>query len=190
EAAGLRLADQTVAVLDLSDVAARLLGHPLPAILGREIFDAARLQIDIAGGTVAVVTEDTEPPGQRLPLTTEHGIETFPVRVEGHAPVQAAFDLGNGSNVLIGADYARRAGLLDDQRAVTRERGGGIGGETERAVIRLAEIEVAGRTFRDVPASIEESESANDLNVGIAVLEHFLITTDFRERSLWLLPRN
>src|SRR5262249_46388855 len=46
-ALGLTLHDQTVAVTDLSDVGKRLLGHSLDMILGREIFDAARLRIDV-----------------------------------------------------------------------------------------------------------------------------------------------
>jgi len=188
EAAGLVLEDQTVAVIDLTDVATRLLGHPLHAILGRELFDAARLQIDIEGGTLAVVSSSAEPRGTGLPLTSEHGIETFPVRVEGGPPVQAALDLGNGSNVLIGAAYARRAGLLDG-RPATRERGGGLGGETEREVIRLKSLEVAGRTFHDVPASIDDQSSATDVNVGVSILRHFVITTDFDARSVWLEPR-
>ena len=188
-ALGLVLRDRTIAVLDLSDVATRLLGHPLAMILGREIFDAARLQIDITDGTIAVVPEAPDPSGLRLPLTTEHGIETFPVRVEGAAPVQAAFDLGNGSNALVSAAYAARAGLLSDGRAVTREFGGGIGGATERDVIVLSTLEIAGRVFRDVPASIDDADNANDVNVGISLLRHFLITTDYRQRLLWLLPR-
>jgi hypothetical protein len=43
EALGLSLRDQTVAVTDLTDVGQRLLGHRIDVILGREIFDAARL---------------------------------------------------------------------------------------------------------------------------------------------------
>lgn len=187
EAVGLTLRNQTVAMLDLSDVARRLLGHPLHAILGREVFDAARLRIDIAGGTIEVVSPATAPAGVRLPLETQHGIETFPLSVEGGLPVQAAFDLGNGSNVLIGAGYAMRTGLLTDGRPVSRERGGGLGGETERQVVHLATMEIAGRTFHDVPVSIEDNDSATDVNVGIAILRHFVITTDFAGRSLWLL---
>ena len=103
EAVGRRLPDRTVAVLDLSDVGSRLLGHPLNVILGREVFDAARLRIDVAGLTIAALNRQTDPPGVRLALQTEKGIETVPVRVEGGSEVRAAFDLGNGGNVLLGA---------------------------------------------------------------------------------------
>jgi hypothetical protein len=43
EVVGATIPGQTAAVADLSDVGQRLLGHRLDAILGREIFDAARL---------------------------------------------------------------------------------------------------------------------------------------------------
>jgi predicted aspartyl protease len=190
DAIGLRLQDRTVAVLDLADVGTRLLGHPLHVILGRDLFDAARLTIDIAGRTIGLADPEVTPPGVGLPLTTQHGIETFPARVEGGSPVHAAFDLGNGSNVLLGADYVQRADLLAHGRKIEHERGGGLGGEVERQVIVLDSIEIAGETFRDVPASIEDNASATDLNIGISILKHFLITTDFPQHRLWLARRD
>jgi hypothetical protein len=48
ETLGLKLSGLTVAIIDLSDVGRRLLGSRLDMIVGREVFDAARLQIDIA----------------------------------------------------------------------------------------------------------------------------------------------
>jgi hypothetical protein len=83
QALGLSLPNQTVAIVDLSDVGHRLLGRRLDVILGREIFDAARLWIDIDGRRIKVVPRTGEPAGVRLELTTEHGVETLPVRVEG-----------------------------------------------------------------------------------------------------------
>jgi len=49
-------------------------------ILGREIFDAARLAIDIDGRRIEVVSRDTEPRGVRLDLVTEHGVEQYRCR--------------------------------------------------------------------------------------------------------------
>jgi|CXWL01.1.fsa_nt_gi predicted aspartyl protease len=184
-AAGLTLRDQTVAIADLSDVGQRLLGHPLDMILGRELFDAARLRIDIDRRELEVMEDRAEPGGIRLELKTVNGIEVFPVLVEGE-PVLAAFDLGNGSNVFVSGDYAKRRGLLTDGRTVSQETGGGLGGETQRSVISLKSLEVAGLTLADVPASIDEGDSATDLNVGISVLRRFVITTDFSAHALWL----
>lgn len=187
-AAGLSLPDQTVAITDLSDVGQRLLGHPLDMIFGRELFDAARLRIDIVGRTLEVLSDDTVPRGRRLELKTVNGIELLPVRVEGEDTL-AALDIGNGSNVLIGGPYARRRGLLADGRRVTQEQGGGLGGRTQRRVIALKSLEIAGLTLDDVPGSIDEGDSATDLNIGISVLRQFVVTTDFRAHALWLEAR-
>jgi len=186
---GVTLPDQTVAVTELADVGRRLLGQPLDVILGREILDAARLRIDIEGRRIAVMPRGTVPPGLRLELTTENGVETLPVRLEGAGEQRAVFDLGNGSEVLVGSKLAARLHLLTDGRQVSSARGGGLGGETSRQLIPLHSLEVAGRTFREVPAAIDSQPSAADLNIGVSILRHFVITSDFAAHTLWLQPR-
>jgi predicted aspartyl protease len=190
ETLGLRLAGQTVAIADLSDMGHRLLHHRVDVILGREIFDAARLFIDIEGGRISAIGRTQEPRGIRLDLISEHGVETVPVRVESSEPARATFDLGNGSHVLIGAAFAKRMGLLSDGREINSERGGGLGGETERQVFRLRTLEIAGVTFTNVEAAMDNNNSASDVNVGVSVLRHFIITTDFHQHAMWLDPRN
>ena len=186
EALGLTLRNQTIAVADLSDVGRRLLGHKIDVILGRELFDAARLSIDIDAHRISVVPRNREPRGVRLALVTEHGVETIPVRVESGDEVRATFDLGNGSGVLIGSALAARTHLLSDGRKVDVKRGGGLGGETERQVITLRSIEIAGQRFDDVPAAIDPQPSASDVNIGVGLLRHFRITTDYAKHAVWL----
>jgi predicted aspartyl protease len=191
EAFGVAMKDQTVAVLDLSDVGRRLLGHPLDVVLGREIFDAARLRIDIDGKRITVVGRDPKqvPRGVELALVTEHGIETIPVRVEDHETVRATFDTGNGSEVLIGSKLADKLHLLSDGRPSKLSAGGGLGGELQRKVVTLRTLEIAGQRLTDVVAAIDTRPSASDVNIGISVLRHFLITTDFAQHVVWLEPR-
>jgi hypothetical protein len=188
QALGLTLSNQTVAIVDLKDVGRRLLGQRLDVILGREIFDAARLFIDIDGRRILVLKRDLEPAGVRMELVTEHGVETLPVRVEGEA-VRAAFDLGNGSGVLLGSKLAQRMHLLTDGRPVTTARGGGLGGETTRQMLKLKSLAVAGLEFADLEAAIDAQESATDVNIGVDVLRHFFITADFQNHVLWLERR-
>src|SRR5262249_39848015 len=153
--------DQTVATPDLQDVGRRLLGRDLDLILGREIFDAARLRIDIEGKTVTVLDRRTTPAGVPLTLVEEHGVETIPARAEG-LPVRATFDLGNGSEVLVSSRFSER--FLTDGRPVGQHRGGGLGGETLRKVFTLRSVEVAGLTLHDVAAAVDVQPSASDLN--------------------------
>jgi predicted aspartyl protease len=188
KALGLTLRNQTVAIADLSDVGRRLLGHKIDVILGRELFDAARLSIDIDAHHISVVPRNREPRGVRLGLVTEHGVETVPVRVESGDEVRATFDLGNGSGVLIASALAARMRLLSDGRKIDVKRGGGLGGETARQVITLRSIEIAGRRFNDISAAIDPQSSASDVNIGVALLRRFRITTDFANHAVWLEP--
>jgi predicted aspartyl protease len=186
EALGLKLGPLTVAVLDLSDVGQRLLHGPLAVVLGRELFDAARFEIDIARSAIHQVPRNQEPRGARLDLHTERGTETFPASVEGCPAVPTVFDLGNGSDVLIGAAYAKEIGLLSDGRPVTMKQGGGIGGAVARQAVKLRTLDIAGHRFRNVAASLDATGSAAKLNVGVAILRQFRITVDYARHRLWL----
>lgn len=188
-AAGIRVTGTTAVVLDLQDLSQRLVGRPVEFILGRDIFDAARLQIDIEGGRLAAVPRSRAPNGERLDLVTERGVETFPVSVEGGAPVRAEFDLGNGSEVLVGRAYAERIGLLTGGRIVGRSDGGGIGGRVSRDIVVLKSLNIGSRRFDNVRAAIDSTGHAGDVNVGTSILRRFLITADFTQHALWLEPR-
>ena len=183
EALGQTIASAEVVVLDISDLSARLIKRPTRAIVGRELFDAAPIRIDLARLDVRAVSAAESPRGMRLPLTGQNGVETVPVSL-GKIQSRAVLDFGNGSTVLIGKELAARLAL----RVVGKEKGGGIGGEIERDVVILPRLTVAGRTFRKVRAHIDETESRSDLNIGTAILRHFVVTADFKGRSAWFEP--
>lgn len=186
DVAGLTLRSPTVAVIDLADISARLAHRRIDAIIGRDLFDAARLDVDLARGRLRVVPGGVTPPGVRLPLTERRGIETLPVLIEGRR-AQADFDLGNGGRVLVGGPFA--AALLNDGRATSTIGGGGIGGETQQRTLTLRELIVAGRRFTDVPAAVDASPTAAQANLGVRILRNFGIVTDFAARAVWLDPR-
>jgi hypothetical protein len=190
DVAGTSLKDRTVAILDLEDISKRLVGRPVQAIIGREIFDVTRLRIDINGRHLAQVDRSEQPSGQSFTLTAHRGIETFPVGVEGHPPTQGVFDLGNGSEVMIGRTYAEKLGLTKPDRIVGQRKGGGIGGELVRDLVLLTSLTIGRHTFKNVPAAIDASPTAADLNIGTSILREFVITTDFQQRTLWLAARD
>jgi hypothetical protein len=103
--------------------------------------------------------------------------------------VQAAFDLGNGSEMMIGRQAAEHLGLSGPGRIVERKTGGGIGGPVFRDVVALSTISIAGKTFANVRAAIEDQDSQSDANIGVKQLRHFIIVTDFPGHKLWLQPR-
>jgi len=188
ETLGRTLDGLTVAVLDLSDISNRLVGRPVKFVTGRELFDSERLFIDIEGGTISVADRVRAPNGVELTLTAALGIETVKV-VVNDVETDAEFDLGNGSGVLIGKAFAEELGLLNELSALERRKGGGIGGEVERIIVHLASLEIAGETFHDVEAAVDETDNAGAINVGVKLLRNFTITTDFSERKIWLDPR-
>ena len=183
ETLGITLRPEVVVVLDMSDLSNRLIKRPTHAIVGRELFDAARLRIDLQGGTIDHADDDATPPGHRLELTAHAGIEAVPVAVNG-VKAKAEFDLGNGSDVMVSRAMAKKLGL----KITGQKAGGGIGGEIRRDTVTLDRLAVAGATFPNVPAAIDDQPSANDLNIGTSILKNFLITTDFKQRAVWLEP--
>jgi predicted aspartyl protease len=182
-ALGVELHPEAVVVLDLTGLSRRLIKRPTQAIIGRDLFDAARLRIDLAGGRIATVSGKAPPRGVKLPLSPHAGIEGIPVRANG-VPAQAEFDLGNGSDVMISRDLVKKLGLP----ILGKKAGGGIGGAIERDYVLLPLLELAGRRFTNVHATIDDQPSHNDMNIGTAILKNFRITTDFKDRAVWLEP--
>ncbi|HEY1416119.1 MAG TPA: hypothetical protein VGF42_09585 [Caulobacteraceae bacterium] len=50
-------------------------------------------------------------------------------------------------------------------------------------------MKVAGREFFNLRAAIDANSSATPINIGVPVLRHFRIVTDFPANRLWLDPR-
>jgi predicted aspartyl protease len=183
-AGGITVKDQMAVITDLSEVSSRLIKRPTQLIVGRELFDAAVIRVDIGGREWGPLAPGAKPEGIRLPLTKHAGIEAVPVIVNG-VSAQADFDLGNGSKVLVSKAMADKLKLT----VVGQESGGGIGGKLTRDLVRIDRLEVAGRTFRDVAAAIDPNDNAGELNIGTSILEHFVVTTDFPSRAIYLEPR-
>ncbi|MBX7540258.1 aspartyl protease family protein [Qipengyuania sphaerica] len=172
------------AVMDLSDVGSRLVGTRLPAILGRDLFDAGRLFIDIEGGDIEWLDNSTIIPGTRLDLASSAGIETMPVRF-GETVGRADFDLGNGSGLLVSANLARKLG----REPIGLEPGGGIGGAKLRPVVIVPSLLLAGRAFSNVRAHVDDTMEV-DANIGVEQLRTFRIVTDFPGHAIWLEARD
>lgn len=173
------------AVMDLSDIEARLVRSAVPVIAGREIFDAGRLAIDVEAGLIRWLSEAEGAPGTRVSLSGAHGIETIPVDFGNGRIVPADFDLGNGTGLLISSDLADRLGL----EPVGVEPAGGIGGAVGRLVVYVPELTIAGKNFRHVRAHVVDDAQV-PANIGVGLLRHFRIVTDFANGEVWLDPRD
>jgi hypothetical protein len=182
-ALGLTIHPDALVVTDLTDISRRLAKRQVSMILGREIFDSGRLRVDISGRTVEVVPATAKAAGMRLPLTRHAGVEAIPVKAND-VPAQAEFDLGNGSGVLISRALVKRLHL----KITGKRSGGGIGGAVDRDLVHIPRLQVAGVTYRNVEAAVDDLPNANDLNIGTSILKDFVITTDFAKRAVWLAP--
>lgn len=100
----------------------------------------------------------------------------------------ARYDLGNGVHVLVSRSFAERRHLLSDGREISPHSGGGLGGETPLQLTYLRSLEIAGQRFNDVAATIDRHGNASDVNVGVSILRHCRITTDFAQHAVWLDP--
>jgi hypothetical protein len=188
DAAGVRLNNLTVALLDMTDLSKRVVDTPVTIILGRELFDAARLQIDIASGTLRKLEATAQPAGIKLPLTSQRGIESLPCKVEG-VDAHADIDLGNGNEVLIGKAFAAKHGLLKPERIVEHKQGGGIGGAVVRDIVVLESLEVAGVKFENVRAAIDREDSAGEVNIGTSILRRFVLVIDYSGHAAWFAEK-
>ena len=83
-------------------------------------------------------------------------------------PAQAEFDLGNGSRVLISRELASKLHL----KGVGREVGGGIGGAVKRDLVTLNTLRLAGCSFHQVTAAIDDQPNAAPLNIGTSILKY------------------
>jgi len=183
EALGRTIPAAEVVVMDMTDLSTRLIKRPTKAIVGRELFDAGPIRIDLAKGDVQALTAGQAPRGAKLPLTEHGGIETVPVRL-GATRAMAVVDFGNGTGVMIGKELAEKLKL----KSIGKMKGGGIGGEIERDVVRLPALTVAGKTFHNIEASVDQTSSRAELNIGTPILKHFIVTADFKGRSAWFEP--
>lgn len=185
EIGGVRLKNLTVLVLDLSSVAARI-GHPTPVIVGREAFSNLVVDLDLPKQRLAFrdASEWKAPPNAvRVPLVrTASAQRQLPIAVEGQAPTQANFDLGNGAALALPQDFAQTAGVLDG-RPESKRLFGGVGGLAPQTITTVKTLSFAGIQLHDVPTCV--IAQGRPLNLGMGVLRRFHIMTDYAHDALY-----
>jgi hypothetical protein len=190
----LELRDLTVVVLDLSQVG-RGIGRQLPVILGAEVFNELAVDIDFPGRMIRFHRSGTfQPPvsATRIPLRSEGGLRVVELSVEGRAPVPVTFDLGAGGALSLHHHYWTSSHLLEGRRA-SRTLAGAVGGLREVPLATLRTVELAGVTFRNVPATFADAAGAFDErrtsgNLGMPIISRFNVVTDYARDALYLVP--
>ena len=168
----------------------------MPFVLGDEIFNELAVDIDFAHHRVAFHDPASlaKPAGAaEVPLRRLFGNRSVPVSVEGAAPVEFEFDLGNGSPLDIYPAYYQ-AHNLPGARRTSQQMGGGVGGFHAETIASLRHFTFAGVDFSDVPATFapDTLSAANSNvvvgNIGLSVLARFRLIIDYSHDRLYATP--
>jgi hypothetical protein len=191
----LTLSNLTLGTTDLSELS-KLAERPVSVILGWEIFNELAVDIDFAHHRLAFRDpENFEAPAGAvaLPLTRDGNSRLVAVSVEGRAPIQAVFDLGDDGAIDLFPDYAQAANLLAGRRT-SQSLYGGFGGTAKETDIRLGRVDFAGVDLTDVPGSIYAQRqrvtySTREQGVlGIDLLKRYRLVVDFSHDRLYAAP--
>lgn len=183
------------AAFDLAPIGKRI-GHPMPFVLGDELFNELAVDIDFAHHRIAFHDPASleRPAGAAVvPLRRVSGNRSVPVSVEGAAPVEFCFDLGNGAPLEIYPAYYQTHRLLD-ARGASQVLGGGVGGFRAETVASLRRFTFAGIDFAGVPATFTPdtlSGSNSNMvvgNIGLSVLARFRLIIDYSHDRLYAEP--
>ena len=185
----------TGGILDLAGIGRRW-GHPLEAILGREIFNDLIVDIDFPNRRIAFrERRDFQVPegAQRVVLGQYLAIYTIPVSIDGERAVPAMFDLGNGSPLAIFPTYPGRQSLIQS-RPHSLQLGGGVGGVHTNIVTTVGTLAMGDNVFHEVPATLPPA--GNDIhnsnrvfaNIGLPVFSRFRVICDLHKNLLYLVP--
>lgn len=186
----------TVALIDLAAIE-KMIGRPLPVVLGKEVFNELVVDLDFEGKTIAFHDPQVfqAPAGAvETPVIMANGIRSVPVSVEGGPPVQFDFDIGNGGPLIVYSAYWKAHGLLDDGRGKSKTLSGAVGGLREQQVATVRSLTFGGATFTDIPTVFtddrgESAESNRTLgNIGLPILSRFRMYADFSHDRLFLQP--
>ncbi|HET6941065.1 MAG TPA: aspartyl protease family protein [Sphingomicrobium sp.] len=190
EIGNLKLSGVSVAVLDLDPIE-KAIGRPMPVILGHELFMNSVVGLDFDNKllTLSPAGNFRAPAGAtEVRLKREGTLHFLPIAVDGHAPVEAALDLGNGGALSLSKEYHESVPDIGNLHYAVG-LSGGVGGLHETRRVSMPKVEVGGFTFDDVPTdlgSVGEGPYHGRANAGIQLFKPFTLTLDLGHDRLWL----
>lgn len=190
----LTLTGQTMVATDLSAVQQRL-GHPLPVILGNEIFQDAVVDIDFEHHRIcfrnpALFHAPAE--AHAVPAHMEDQIHIITASVEGR-PASLEFDLGNNSPLLLYPRFWDKPEFLAG-RPTSTTLTGGFGGSHTQQIAMVRSVVLGGSGFSAIPATFQDGQSASaragrlDGNIGMPLLSRFHLIVDFPHNRVLFAP--
>lgn len=180
EVSGEKLNVWRLVLEDLTSIAAAM-GHAVEIVLGEDLFLRFAVHLDFTRQLLNLAPAGfATGPGTRAPLERgPQGRRITWLRLEGHEPVPAVFDLGSSMPLMISRRYARTIGLLD--RRVSTAAVAQLSGIEISTTLSVRELGFAGQALSDVPAEIFEAWRLEDVPVvlGLPALAQFRLAIDY-----------
>jgi hypothetical protein len=120
------------------------------------------------------------------------GNRVLEVLVEGKPPIPVVFDLGNGSALDLFPAYWKLLHMMDS-RPFTSQMGGS-GGKKPVSVATVDPLVFGGVVFHGVrtnftaEAGTTETSAVVKGNLGMPVLDHFHLMTDYARDEMYVIP--
>ena len=179
--------------IDLAAVE-RQVGHPLPVILGGDLFRHAVVDIDFRARRIAFHEPSAyvaAPDARTVALSADGENLTISALVEGR-PARLIFDLGNaGALDLFPRFWQRDFAYRPSSTTLT----GGVGGMHVERVAMIRSVDLGGVSFADVPARLDSAQYSSDArsglldgNIGMDVLDRFHLTVDVTHKRVLFAP--
>jgi predicted aspartyl protease len=197
EIGALSLSNLTVAVTDLRDFE-KMSGREFPALVGRELFNGAVVDIDYPGARIAFhdpARYQPEPEARRVPLLPgDNGKLLVEATVEGLPAALFSVDTGSGTTLSLFEGFVENNGLLENRSPRSSRASSGIGGSREATIATLKSFNIGGFELHDMPAEFHDAKrggfSAHNIagNLGAQVLSRFRVAFDRTNAVMYLSP--
>lgn len=190
----LSLTTDAAVALDLAPVETQV-GHPLPVVLGGEVFRDLVVDIDFKGRRIAFrdPARFRAPQGAQLAAMTPSGENQAIVAIVDGRPAKLLFDLGNASALALFPRFWDKPAFIAN-RSVSATMAGGWGGMGVDGLTMVHSVTLGGARFRNLPARLEGLRSADarggelDGNLGMPVLSRFHLVIDFGRHRVYFAP--
>ena len=184
--------------LDLSGVG-RMLGRPMPVILGKEMFHAAVVDVDYPAARIAFHAPEGftyRGPGHTVPLVAGgDGHRHVEVTVEDGPAGLCTIDTGSGATLSLFNAFCDQHQLLTGRTPVSETQSGGVGGKITSRIGTLRSVTFAGYRLEQVPATFGSDRKGGAFdtdrlagNLGAGIFARFRLVFDYRREVLHVEP--
>ena len=162
-------------------------GRPFDVLLGCDLLEAFRLDLDIATGYARLSTDHASdiPAGMSaIPLTaSSHGL-SIDITIEGKR-LRAHVDTGSNDALTVRRSWAEKNGLLRD-RPMSQWISADLSGIYKIEMTSMRTVSIGDYDFAHVPTGIAEFQQDSDAAIGVELLMRCHSVWSLAASKLWL----